>query len=162
MTVAAVRKPNSSVKRWRQYPSLRESGVDWIGLIPSQWQAGRIRYVARLESGHTPSRQHPEYWSDCVIPWFTLADVWQLRDGSMKYVSETTEKISELGLANSAARLLPKDTVILSRTASVGFTGILERPMATSQDFVNWICGSRIMPEYLWYVFRGMRQELRG
>jgi restriction endonuclease S subunit len=74
-------------------------------------------------------------------------------------VSETEEKISELGLANSSARLLPKGTVILSRTASVGFTGILDRPMATSQDFVNWICGPRILPEYLWYAFRGMSQE---
>jgi len=159
MTTVAVRKLDSPLKRWKQYPSLRESGADWVSRIPSHWRAGRIRYVARLESGHTPSRQHPEYWSDCTIPWFTLADVWQLRDGSKKYVSETAERISELGLANSSARLLPEGTVILSRTASVGFTGILDRPMATSQDFVNWICGPRILPEYLWYVFRGMRQE---
>ena len=138
---------------------MKESGHDWLGEIPNHWRAARIRYVARLESGHTPSRQHPEYWVACTIPWFTLADVWQLREGSRKRVFETAENVSELGLANSAARLLPKDTVILSRTASVGFTGILDRPMATSQDFVNWICGPRLLPEYLWYVFRGMRQE---
>jgi type I restriction enzyme, S subunit len=138
---------------------MKESGHEWLGEIPNHWRAARIRYVACLESGHTPSRQHPEYWVDCNIPWFTLADVWQLREGSRKHVCETEEMISELGLVNSAARLLPKDTVILSRTASVGFTGILDRPMATSQDFVNWICGPRLLPEYLWYVFRGMRQE---
>ena len=122
---------------------MKDSGYDWLGDIPKCWQAARIRYVARLESGHTPSRQHPEYWVDCTTPWFTLADVWQLREGGRKYVSDTEEKVSELGLANSAARLLPRGTVILSRTASVGFTGILDRPMATSQDFVNWICGPK-------------------
>jgi type I restriction enzyme S subunit len=79
----------------------------------------------------------------------------------MEYVSETTEKISELGLANSAARLLPKGTVILSRTASVGFSAIMGVDMATTQDFVNWVCGPGLRAEYLLYVFRSMRDEFR-
>src|SRR5207244_3099546 len=94
-------------------------------------------------------------------PWFGLADVWQIRDGKMEYEDETTENISELGLANSAARLLPKSTVILSRTASVGFSAILGVDMATTQDFVNWICGPTLRPEYLLYVFRSMGHEFR-
>ena len=76
-------------------------------------------------------------------------------------MSETAEKISELGLANSAARLLPKGTVMLSRTASVGFSAIMEIDMATTQDFVNWVCGASIRPEYLLYVFRSMGSEFK-
>src|SRR5207244_10020708 len=94
-------------------------------------------------------------------PWFGLADVWQIRDGKMEYEDETTENISELGLANSAARLLPKSTVILSRTASVGFSAIMGVDMATTQDFVNWVCGPTLRPEYLLYVFRSMQHEFR-
>jgi type I restriction enzyme S subunit len=76
-------------------------------------------------------------------------------------VSETAEKISELGLANSAARLLPKGTVILSRTASVGFSAIMGTDMATTQDFVNWVCGPTLRAEYLLYVFRSMENEFQ-
>ena len=148
-------------RRFKPYPVYRDSGVEWLGNAPGHWQVQRTKHVARLRSGHTPSRQHPEYWVDCTIPWFGLADVWQRRDGRQEYVAETSEKISALGLANSAARLLPKGTVILSRTASVGFSGIMATEMATTQDFVNWVCGGSIRPEYLLYIFRSMRHEFR-
>lgn len=142
---------------------MRESGVGWLGAVPAHWKVAPTRFVARLETGHTPSRQHPEYWvsEECTVPWFTLADVWQIRDGRQEYLGDTAEKVSSLGLANSAARLLPAETVVLSRTASVGFSGIMPVPMATSQDFVNWVCGPEIRPLYLLYVFRAMRQEFR-
>ena len=98
--------------RFRKYPEYRDSGVEWIGQIPAHWDVTRTKFVARLRSGHTPSRQVPEYWENCTIPWFGLSDVWQIRDGNVEYVTETSEKISQLGLDNSAARLLPKGTVI--------------------------------------------------
>lgn len=138
---------------------MRDSGVEWLGEIPAHWGVNRTKFAARLRSGHTPSRQNLQYWQDCTIPWFGLVDVWQIRDGKLEYVVETSEKISELGLANSSARLLPKGTVILSRTASVGFSAILGIDMATTQDFVNWICGPTLRADYLLYVFRAMQQE---
>ncbi len=138
---------------------MKSSGREWIGDMPAHWTTPYIRFVARLESGHTPSRQHPEYWVDCNIPWFSLADVWQMRDGRREVVTETAELVSELGIANSAARLLPAGTVMLSRTASVGFSAIMGVPMATTQDFVNWVCGPQVVPEYLLYVFRSMGAE---
>ncbi len=140
-------------------PPMKKSAIEWMGEIPSHWESGILRFYARMRSGHTPSRQHPEYWEECTIPWFSLADVWQLRNDDRTYLGETKELISELGLTNSAAELLPAGTVILSRTASVGFSGIMPRPMATTQDFVNWICGPKLMPEYLLQVFRAMKPE---
>lgn len=140
---------------------MKDSGVQWLGAIPAHWGVKRTKFAATLRSGHTPSRQRPEYWRDCRIPWFGLADVWQIRDGNVEEVQETAERISELGLANSAATLLPKGTVILSRTASVGFSAVLGVDMATTQDFVNWTCGPTLRPPYLLQVFRAMRPELR-
>ena len=140
---------------------MKDSDVEWLGAIPAHWEVNRTKFAAMLRSGHTPSRQNPEYWKDCTIPWFGLADVWQIRDGQVEYVTATSEKISEMGLAHSAARLLPKGTVILSRTASVGFSAILGVAMATTQDFVNWVCGPSLQPEYLLYVFRAMGPEFR-
>ncbi len=151
----------SIASRYGRYTRYRPTFVPWIGEIPLDWKVIRTKHAARVASGHTPSRSVREYWENCTIPWFTLADVWQIRDDRQKYIDQTKEKISQLGLDNSAARLLPAGTVILSRTASVGFSGILSQPMATTQDFVNWVPGRSITSEYLLYVFRTMRGELR-
>ncbi len=122
----------------------------------------QIRKVARLGTGHTPSRSVDAYWdpAEGAIPWLTLADVWQLRDGTVSVVNETKEKISPLGLANSAAVRHPAGTVAFSRTASVGFSCVLGTEMATSQDFVTWTCGPRLEPRYLLWVLRGERDDI--
>ncbi|MEC5293871.1 MULTISPECIES: restriction endonuclease subunit S [unclassified Aurantimonas] len=57
-----------------------------------------------------------------------------------------------MGIANSSARILPKNTVCLSRTASVGYVVVMGCPMATSQDFVNWVCGDELNPHFLKYA----------
>ena len=143
--------------------TLRPSGLGWAGEIPVNWDVANIRRYAAMKTGHTPSRSTPEYWTDCHIPWVTLADVWQLRDGRTTYLKEGTQtRISDLGLANSAAELLPAGTVVLSRTASVGFSGIMPVPMATSQDYWNWVCGPSLLPTFLLATFRAMRDEFRS
>ena len=150
----------SAPTRFKPYPETKDSGIEWLGQIPAHWVVRRLKVVARLESGHTPSRQHPEYWEDCTVPWFGLADVWQIRDDRVEYVSDTNEKVSILGLAHSSARKLPAGTVILSRTASVGFSAIMGTDMATTQDFANWVPDPDITSEYLLYILRAMRPEL--
>ncbi|MDX9885370.1 restriction endonuclease subunit S [Thauera sp.] len=144
-----------------RYPEYKDSGVEWLGEVPGHWQVLPIRTVAKLESGHTPSRSRPDYWENCDVPWFTLADVWQIREGA-DYVFQTKESVSAVGLANSSARLLPAGTVILSRTASVGFSAIMGVAMATTQDFANWVCGSRVLPKYLLHTFRAMGMEFES
>lgn len=137
----------------------RPVALTWTRQLASHWPLRRLRQVARLESGHTPSRQHPEYWVDCQVPWVSLSDVGGFRDEQIDEILETAEAVSELGLANSSARLLPEGTVILSRTASVGFACVLGRPMATTQDFANWVCGPHLRPRYLLHVLRAMTSE---
>lgn len=144
-----------------RYEHYKDSGVEWLGEVPAHWKSMPIRRAARLESGHTPSRSRPDWWENCTVPWVTLADVWQIRDGGVDVINDTKEKVSELGLANSSARLLPKGTVILSRTASVGFSAIMGSDMATTQDFANWVCGKDLLPEFLLQVFRAMSGEFR-
>ncbi len=125
---------------------------------PRGWRWVTLRTVARLESGHTPSRYHPEYWGG-EIPWIALPDIRAL-DG--KVATDTAEHTNELGIANSAARVLPAGTVVLSRTASVGFVTIMGRPMATSQDFVNWVCGPELDHRFLAYLLRASRAHIRS
>ncbi len=125
---------------------------------PRGWRWVNLRLVARLESGHTPSRYHPEYWGGDIL-WLALPDIRAI-DG--KVAMETAEHTNELGIANSAARVLPPGTVVLSRTASVGFVTIMGRPMATSQDFVNWVCGADLDHRFLAYLLRASRGYIRS
>jgi type I restriction enzyme S subunit len=125
---------------------------------PPGWRWVLLTKVARLESGHTPSRYHPEWWGGDV-PWIALPDIRSL-DGKVAY--ETSEYTNEAGIANSSARVLPAGTVVLSRTASVGFVTVMGREMATSQDFVDWICGPDMNPHFLAYVLRASRDFIRS
>jgi type I restriction enzyme S subunit len=143
-----------------RYGGYKASGVQWLGRVPEHWRVMPIRFAARLESGHTPSRSRPDWWVNCTVPWFTLADVAQIRQGGADVIYDTKEKVSELGLQNSSARRLPAGTVMLSRTASVGFAAIMGVEMATTQDFANWVCGPSLSPKFLLLVFRSMRSEL--
>lgn len=125
---------------------------------PPGWHWKRLLDLARLESGHTPSRYHPEWWGGNV-PWISLADIRDL-DGKVAY--ETRECTNPAGVANSSARVLPRGTVVLSRTASVGFVAVMGRPMATSQDFVSWVCGPELDPWFLAYLLMAARGYLRS
>lgn len=142
-----------------RYPEYKDSGVEWLSNVPTHWTVMPIRLAARLASGHTPSRSRPEWWEDCSVPWFTLADVSQIRRDGADVIYDTKEKVSEIGLQNSSARQLPAGTVMLSRTASVGFAAIMGVEMATTQDFANWVCGPSLRPRFLLHVFRAMRGE---
>ncbi len=123
--------------------------------IPESWALVPLATIARLESGHTPSRRHPEYW-DGDIPWISLHDTKRL---DLPELTETAQTIGPLGLENSSARLLPRGTVVFSRTATVGKATVMGREMSTSQDFANYVCGSQIHERYLMHVFWHMQLE---
>lgn len=124
--------------------------------LPDGWNWTLLTDVARLESGHTPSRKHPEYWEG-DIPWIGI------RDATSNYgrtIDDTLQHTNQLGIDNSSARVLPAGTVCLSRTASVGYVVVMGRPMATSQDFVNWVCSDGINNQFLKYVLIAERESL--
>lgn len=142
--------------------ALSASTLPWLECCGAGWHEVKLSLVAQLGSGHTPSRSHPEWWQECNIPWITTGEVAQLRSDRTEYLVKTREKISELGIANSAARIHPSGTVVLSRTASPGFSAIMSQNMATSQDFATWTCGPLIRPRFLLLCLRAMRQDLLG
>ncbi|MGH7558900.1 MAG: restriction endonuclease subunit S [Gemmatimonadota bacterium] len=137
---------------------LMDSGIEWVGEIPEHWEVSRIKWVARMESGHTPDKKIEAYWRDGDVPWLSLNDTGFLKDHD--YISETAHYTNELGLRNSSARLLPAGAVVFSRDATIGLCAITERPIAVSQHFIAWLCGGRLLPEYLLRVFDAMQGEL--
>jgi type I restriction enzyme S subunit len=122
------------------------------------WSWELLTDVARLATGHTPDRSRAEYWGG-GIPWITLTDIREL-DG--KIALQTSETVSDEGIRRSSAVRLPAGTICLSRTASVGFVTLAGRELATSQDFVNWVCGPKLDQTYLMHAFRRSRERLRA
>lgn len=132
--------------------------LGWTQSVPDHWRVVPLRYVAKVGTGHTPDRNNSTYWKECNIPWVTTPDVTKRAD-ALAPLWDTEQKISALGMANSAAQLHPAGTVMLSRTASVGYSVLIGKPMATTQAFVTWTPGPNLDSRYLLLVLRAMHQE---
>ncbi|POA62820.1 restriction endonuclease subunit S [Pseudomonas sp. GW531-T4] len=138
---------------------MKDSGVEWLGEVPTHWDVARVKNIAKLESGHTPSKEYPEYWEGGDIPWVSLNDSKQLK--VVDYINETQYMITALGMNNSSARLLPARAVVFTRDATIGLAAITTRKMCVSQHLIAWICIETLMlPEYLLLVFYAMEEEL--
>lgn len=135
------------------------SGRDFWESHKPPWPVVPLRRVARLGTGHTPSRSIPEYWEDCTIPWVTTEDLTSREGSALRPLLHTRQQISQLGLANSAAELHPAETVMLCRTASIGHVVRVGKPMATTQAFVTWTCKPSLNPRYLTAVLTAMNPE---
>jgi type I restriction enzyme S subunit len=139
-------------------PGIAALSVNHPGTTPPPgWAWVALNRIARQETGHTPSRSHPEWWNG-DIPWIGIKDA-NVHHGGIIY--DTLQHTNRDGLANSSARLLPAGTVCLSRTASVGYVVIMGRDMATSQDFVTWTCTEAIKPKFLMYALMAEGNEIR-
>ncbi|MGX9257059.1 restriction endonuclease subunit S [Pantoea ananatis] len=117
------------------------------GWIPREWQYELLDNLASRGSGHTPNKDHSEYWNGGV-KWVSLADSYRL---DQLYISDTDLKISYRGIQNSSAVLHPAGIVILSRDAGVGKSAITTEPMAVSQHFMCWKCDKKMNNYFLYY-----------
>lgn len=136
----------------------KDSGNPGIGEVPAHWLVQKMKWVARMESGHTPDKKVEAYWENGEIPWVSLNDTGYLKDHD--YISDTAYRVNALGITHSSARVLPERAVVFSRDATIGRCAITTRAMAVSQHFIAWVCGNDIVPEYLLFRLRAMTQEL--
>jgi len=88
----------------------------------------------QIEAGGTPDSTNPDYWNG-DIRWATLVDLPP--DNFITEITDTVRKITNLGLRDSSAKLLPANTVLVSSRATIGRVGIALTPLATNQGFKN-------------------------
>ena len=114
----------------------------------------KLGELYKITSGGTPSRTHSEYYEDGTIPWVKTGD---LKD---KYLFETDEKISQLGLENSSARIYLKNTVLLAMYgATIGATSILKIDAATNQACAAFSPREDVLPEYLYAFLESQKDK---
>jgi type I restriction enzyme S subunit len=115
--------------------------------IPLGWENITVKdFCIDMKSGGTPSRINPEYWNSKDVPW--------LKTGEIKnnIILSTEEYTSYEGLRNSSAKLLPKDTVLMSMYGvNAGEIGILKFEASTNQACCGMICKNQIHSAYLYF-----------
>jgi|GEM_PF-1992252 len=119
------------------------------------WVETTLGAVAEIVGGGTPSTSEPSYWGEDVV-WLTPTEVVKA-DGTR--IGSSGRMISASGLANSSAKMLPRNTVLLTTRASVGFVALADCALATNQGFQSLIPGPSVTPEFLMYWVQGNRTE---
>ena len=98
----------------------------------------------------TPSTSIEEYWNGS-IPWISPSDLTGYKN---VFISHGEKSITELGLKKSSTKTLPKNTVLLSSRAPVGYIALAENDICTNQGFKSIICNSKVEPLYLYYYLK--------
>ena len=111
------------------------------------WQTKTLGEVCEVMNGGTPKTGVPEYW-DGKHRWITPAEMGKRLS---PYVADTERKITDLGLRNSSAQMLPPHSVILSSRAPIGHLVINTETMATNQGCKGLIPGSQLQHKFLYY-----------
>jgi type I restriction enzyme S subunit len=118
-----------------------------LGEIPKGWRGSTIKdFCTDMKSGGTPSRNNIEYWDNNDVPWLKTGEI------KSNILINTEEYVSFEGLKNSSAKMLPKNTVLMSMYGvNAGEIGILKFEACTNQACCGMICNDEHESVYLYY-----------
>lgn len=124
----------------------------------SSWKECKLGDIAEIIGGGTPSTSNNEFWNG-NIPWLTPRD---LTGYSKVYISHGERFITESGLKNSSAKLMPKGSVLLTSRAPIGYVVIAENEICTNQGFKSLVPNFEILNnEFLYYWLKSNTDYLQ-
>ena len=139
-----------------RYAEYRESGVDWIGVLPRHWQVAPLKYVAEFRSGGTPDKGRREFW-DGDVPWASAKDL------KTTNLLDTIDHLTDEAINAGAASVIDPGTVlvvvrgmILARLFPVVRACVA---MAINQDLKAVIAKPGMHSDYLAWLLRGSERE---
>ena len=118
-----------------------------------KWLRLSIGDVAHVIGGGTPDTNIEDYWNG-NIQWYTPSEI-----GKKKYVTESERTLTQKGLDNSSAKLLPPNTILLSTRATIGECSIAKQECCTNQGFQSLIA-NKVTPEFLYYLIQTKKKDL--
>lgn len=123
----------------------------FIECAVSDWKTGTISDLGTVIGGGTPSKSHSEYYSSKGVAWITPKD---LSINKTKFITHGERDISELGLKNSSATIMPKGTVLFSSRAPIGYIAISTGDVTTNQGFKSVVPKSEIGTAFIYYFLK--------
>ena len=139
-----------------RFPGRNQVGT--TGGVPEGWTRKRISEVCDTIGGGTPSTKVPEYW-DGEVTWVVPSDVTR---NDCLVLHDSERKITEKGLRESSAKVVPQGTILMTSRASVGFFALMDRETATNQGFINIMPRDEGMRMYLLFNLMSRVAEIRG
>ena len=134
------------MEKYQQYVN---SGFEWIGDIPVQWNNLRLRFVCEFRNGYTPSKANPEFWEDGTIPWYRMEDI---RDSGRK-LEEAKQYVTKDAIKGGG--LFEAGSFILATTATIGEHAVLIVDSLANQQFTNLkirkSLSNRLLRDYFFY-----------
>lgn len=121
-----------------------------VNAAPS-WKEGTISDLGTVIGGSTPSKSKPEYYTDNGIAWITPKD---LSVDKSKFISHGADDITELGLRNSSASIMPAGTVLFSSRAPIGYIAIADGEVTTNQGFKSVVPNGNVGTAFVYYFLK--------
>lgn len=125
----------------------------------SEWREGTISDLGTVVGGSTPSKAKPEYYTGHGIAWITPKD---LSLNKSKFISHGENDITELGLKNSSAIIMPEGTVLFSSRAPIGYIAIAAGSVCTNQGFKSVVPASNIGTAFVYYFLKYNLPAIEG
>lgn len=116
-----------------------------------EWAIGTINDLGAVVGGSTPSKAKPEYYTETGIAWITPKD---LSVNKAKFISHGENDITELGLKNSSATIMPEGTVLFSSRAPIGYIAVAAGEVATNQGFKSIVPKPEIGTAFVYYFLK--------
>ena len=116
-----------------------------------EWAIGTISDLGAVVGGSTPSKAKPEYYTETGIAWITPKD---LSINKSKFISHGENDITELGLKNSSATILPEGTVLFSSRAPIGYIAVAAGEVTTNQGFKSIVPKPEIGTAFVYYFLK--------
>ena len=124
-----------------------------------EWTTGTISDLGTVVGGSTPSKAKPEYYTESGIAWITPKD---LSINKSKFVSHGENDITELGLRNSSAAIMPEGTVLFSSRAPIGYIAIAAGEVTTNQGFKSVVPKPEIGTPFVYFFLKNTLPVIEG
>lgn len=124
-----------------------------------EWTTGTISDLGTVVGGSTPSKAKPEYYTESGIAWITPKD---LSINKSKFISHGENDITELGLRNSSASLMPEGTVLFSSRAPIGYIAIAAGEVTTNQGFKSVVPKPEIGTPFAYFFLKNTLPVIEG
>ena len=125
----------------------------------SKWRKGTISDLGTVVGGSTPSKSKPEYYTEQGIAWITPKD---LSVNKSKFITHGENDITELGLKNSSASIMPEGTVLFSSRAPIGYIAIAAGEVTTNQGFKSVVPKLEIGTPFVYYFLKNALPTIEG
>lgn len=130
-----------------------------LGVVPKGWVVSIVGEQVQTVGGGTPSTKNADFWDNGIHHWTTPKDLSNLTD---KILLNTERKITDAGLKKISSGLLPKNTVLMSSRAPVGYLALAKIEVAINQGYIAILPNTKYSAEYLIYWCKANMAEIKG